>query len=232
MPTSAEPVTRPPLAAPGGGAPMRACSASSSSVAGRSVRWMAKLQPSLSVSARISARWLRDARLVIRLPGLGAAGRDRAAAFRLDELDAAGIREGLLRRIDDLHGVAVRAGRRELRERLRAPPRSGSRNRKSPRSRRAPTARTQPAGSRAGSTSWMMAFAILSSTLRLPVGRIRPGMPTRSPACTSTSASAKAMTSVRSSLDSCASGDLKSIDGERSGQIQTVCAASHSCSRT
>ena len=37
---------------------MRACSASSSSVAGRSVRWMAKLQPSLSVSALIAARWL------------------------------------------------------------------------------------------------------------------------------------------------------------------------------
>src|SRR5262249_26860770 len=51
------PVLRRPLTiAPGGGAPRRACSASSSSVAGRSVRWMVKLQPSLSVSARISAR--------------------------------------------------------------------------------------------------------------------------------------------------------------------------------
>ena len=38
-------------------APMRLCSASSSSLAGRSVRWMMKLQPSRSVSARISARW-------------------------------------------------------------------------------------------------------------------------------------------------------------------------------
>ena len=47
---------RPPIIAPGGGAPNRACSASSSSVAGRSVRWMVKLQPSLSVSALISAR--------------------------------------------------------------------------------------------------------------------------------------------------------------------------------
>ncbi len=43
--------TRPP--------PMRACSASSSSLAGRSVRWMVKLQDSRSVSARISARWRR-----------------------------------------------------------------------------------------------------------------------------------------------------------------------------
>ena len=47
---------RPLTTAPGGGAPSRACSASNSSVAGRSVRWMVKLQPSLSVSARISAR--------------------------------------------------------------------------------------------------------------------------------------------------------------------------------
>ncbi len=47
---------RPLTIAPGGGAPRRACSASKSSVAGRSVRWMVKLQPSLSVSARISAR--------------------------------------------------------------------------------------------------------------------------------------------------------------------------------
>jgi hypothetical protein len=76
------------------------------------------------------------------------------------------------------------------------------------------------------------AFPILSSTLRLPVGRISPGMPTRSPACTSTSASANAMTSARLSLDSLASGEVKCIEGERSAQIHTVCAASHSCSRT
>ena len=37
--------------------PMRACSAIRSSLAGRSVRWMVKLQPSLAVSARISSRW-------------------------------------------------------------------------------------------------------------------------------------------------------------------------------
>ena len=37
-------------------APIRACSASKSSLAGRSVRWMVKLQPSRSVSARISSR--------------------------------------------------------------------------------------------------------------------------------------------------------------------------------
>ena len=97
--------------------PMRACSASSSSLAGRSVRWMAKLQPSRSVSARMAARCRATRRLVIGAPVLGAAGGDRAAALRLDEFDAAGIGEGLLGRIDDLHQVALRAAGRELRDR-------------------------------------------------------------------------------------------------------------------
>src|SRR4029079_20952 len=129
---------RPPIIAPGGGAPNRACSASSSSVAGRSVRWMVKLQPSLSVSALAAARGVaggakalaelvglgsdlaavtRDPRVVLRLPGFGAAGRDGAGAFRLDELDAAGIGKCLLAGIDDLHGVTMRAGGGELRKR-------------------------------------------------------------------------------------------------------------------
>ena len=94
--------------------------------------------------------------------------------------------------------TAARASVRDL-------ARSGSRSPRPPRSRPARTAQTSAAGSPRSVTSCTIAFAILSSTLRLPVGRIRPGMPTRSPACTSTSASAKATTSVRSSLDSCAS---------------------------
>ena len=48
--------------------------------------------------------------------------------------------------------------------------------------------------------SCMIASAIFSMTLRFAVGRINPGMPTRSPPCTSTSASANATTSARSSL--------------------------------
>src|SRR5205085_1132750 len=36
--------------------PMRACSAIKSSLGGRSVRWMVKLQPSLAAAARISSR--------------------------------------------------------------------------------------------------------------------------------------------------------------------------------
>ena len=109
---------RPLTVVPGGGAPSRACSASSSSVAGRSVRWMVKLQPSRSVSARISAR-CRATR--VSYSPFQASARPavmRAGAFRLDELDAAGIGKGLLGRIDDLHDMAVGAGRRELRERL------------------------------------------------------------------------------------------------------------------
>ena len=38
-------------------APMRECSTSSSSLAGRSVRWTAKVQPSRSVSLRMASRW-------------------------------------------------------------------------------------------------------------------------------------------------------------------------------
>ena len=96
--------------------PMRACSASSSSFAGRSVRWMVKLQPSRSVSARISARWRASRACVVGAPVLGAAGGDLAGALRLDELDAAGIGEGLFRRIDDLHDMALRAVAGKLRQ--------------------------------------------------------------------------------------------------------------------
>ena len=56
--------------------------------------------------------------------------------------------------------------------------------------------------------------------------------PTRSPPSTRTSARDNAMTSARSSLVARTSGDAKTMDADRSGQIQTVCAASHSCSRT
>ncbi len=59
--------------------PMRACSASSSSLGGRSVRWMVKLQPSRSVSARIAARWRASRVAIVGAPGFGAAGGDAAA---------------------------------------------------------------------------------------------------------------------------------------------------------
>jgi hypothetical protein len=72
----------------------------------------------------------------------------------------------------------------------------------------------------------------LSITLRLPVGRMMPGTPTRSPPSTRSSASAKAMISARSSLLSRDFFEANAIEAERSGHSHTVCAASHSCSRT
>ena len=77
-----------------------------------------------------------------------------------------------------------------------------------------------------------MASAMRSITARLPVGRIRPGRPTRSPASTRISAKANATVRQRSSLLSRASRDTNAIEGERSGHSQIVCAASHSRSRT
>ncbi len=85
--------------------------------------------------------------------------------------------------------------------------------------------------SRAAS-SCSIACAILSITLRLAVGFIRPGMPTRSPPATRSSASANVTIRARSNLLSRACLEANAIDGERSGQSHTVCAASHSCSRT
>ena len=81
-------------------------------------------------------------------------------------------------------------------------------------------------------SSCTIACAILSMTLRLELGVISPGMPTRSPPATSSSASAKVTISPRSSLLSRACFEAKAIEGERSGHSQIVWAASHSCSRT
>ena len=69
-------------------------------------------------------------------------------------------------------------------------------------------------------------------TLRLEVGTIRPGTPTRSPPATSNSASAKVTINPRSSLLSRTPLEAKAIEAERSGHSHTVCAASHSRSRT
>ena len=66
--------------------------------------------------------------------------------------------------------------------------------------RRTATARSLAAGSAVRAASCTIACAIFSIMLRFAVGRIRPGMPTRSPPCTSTSARAKDTTNARSSL--------------------------------
>ena len=223
---------RPLTAAPAAGRPCGHAERARARSAGRSVRWMAKLQPSRSVSARISARWRAMRASIVGAPGLGAAGGDRAAAFRLDELDAARIGKGLFGGIDDLHHVAMRAGGRELRQRAaqfadRAPE-VGQR----PRSRPAATAQKPAAGSRAR--------RVVHDRLRhLVDARCGCRSAASGPACRRARRPApgprparSAITRARSSLLSCASGERNTIEGERSGQIHTVCAASHSCSRT
>ncbi len=57
-------------------------------------------------------------------------------------------------------------------------------------------------------------------------------MPTRSPASDSSVASASARTTARSAFEVCDRRERKCIDGDKSIQIQTVWAASHSRSRT
>ena len=174
----------------------------------------------------------RDARLVVGLPGLGAAGRDRAGAFRLDELDAAGIGKGLFRRIDDLHGVAMRAGRRELRERLahlrhRAPEIRhhhdlGERRRRERRRQARPLGHVMhdrvrhlvehvAAAGRPHQARHADALAGLHQHLGEREGDHQ--------------ASDRAWTPARAA-------SVNTIEGERSGHSHTVCAASHSCSRT
>ena len=98
----------------------------------------------------------RDALLVVRLPGLGAAGGDRAAAFGLDELTR------------PEYGKVSSAGSttwtvwpwapvaESCASVLRTSAIGTLRNPRPPRSRRAPTARMRPAGSRAawGRAGW------------------------------------------------------------------------------
>ena len=173
---------------------MRACSASSSSLAGRSVRWMVKLQPSRSVSARISARWRSSRVCVIVAPGFRAAGGDAARVLparrirrgrnrgRFPRPDRRSAPHGPARRSPDSCAIVLlHVGDRapEIRQHHDFGQRRGREGRRQARAR--------------SSASWMIACAILSMTLRLAVGRIRPGMPTRSPPSTSISASAKAI---------------------------------------
>ena len=153
----------------------------------------------------------------------------------LDELDAARIREGLLGRIDDLHHVAVRAVAPRAARCVRWISAIGlHRSRQHHELGRA--AEGANAGGRLG--------ALASGRARSPrpssrsrcgsrSGASGPGMPTRSPPRTSTSASAKRDHQRAVELGvATASGEANAIEGERSGQIHTVCAASHSRSRT
>src|SRR6516164_9613074 len=61
---------------------------------------------------------------------------------------------------------------------------------------------------------------------------MRPGMPTRSPESESSDAKARPSTTARSAFEDLDRCDRKYMEGDKSIQIQTVCAASHSRSRT
>ena len=110
--------------------------------------------------------------------------------------------------------------------------------------RKSPISRTMElgaAGSAGGSAAWegprsrssvAIASAKCSTMPCVANGRVRPSKPARSPPRTQRSAKAKASRPARSILDACARLDANCIEGERSNQIQTVWAASHSRSRT
>ncbi len=141
-----------------------------------------------------------DALLVFLAPGFGAADRDRAGRPR-----ARGTRRGrrtgrsLPRdRRSARHGRARRS--RTVARWCGARPRSGSTDRRAPRSRTSGEGENDGGRLPRSVGSCTIASAIFSMMLRLAVGRIRPGMPTRSPPSTSTSASANATTSARSSF--------------------------------
>ena len=84
----------------------------------------------------------------------------------------------------------------------------------------------------AGPSIMAIASASLVVALRLADGRVRPRIATRSPPRTSSSAAASISTMARSRFVTLDRWLRKSIEGDRSGQSQTVCAASHSRSRT
>ena len=132
-------------------------------------------------------------RLVVGAPVLGAAGGDHLAGLRARRIRC-GRNRGRSPPPGRRSGQGGPASRwRKAGSGSRGFPRSGSTGRTARRSPKAKPARSLPAGSARSRGSWMMASAMRSITARLPVGRVRPGRPTRSPASTSTSASAKAI---------------------------------------
>ncbi len=87
-------------------------------------------------------------------------------------------------------------------------------------------------GGRLASLVSPMSISATRRAAARPVKGCPPMRPTRSPPRARSSASASASTTARLSLETLASEERNRIDGERSTQSQTVCAASHSRSRT
>ncbi len=109
----------------------RACSASSGSVAGRSVRWIEERPVEPAADQRQPLAKRREPRLVVVAVLLGAADDVARPGLGIEELGAAGIGEGLLDRIDDLDEVGAGAGADDGVERRLG---LGSGSRKSPNS--------------------------------------------------------------------------------------------------
>ena len=155
-----------------------------------------------------------------------------AGAFGLDELDAAGIGNDLLGGIDDLHQRGRARRSREPCERRRI---SAIGDQKSDSTTISASAEGAKDGGRLGrsASSCSIACAILSMTLRLAVGAHQAGNADALAAGDQQLGEREGDDQRALELGSRAPVvEANAIDGERSGQIQTVCAASHSCSRT
>ena len=154
-------------------------------------------------------------------------------AFRLEELDAAGIGEGLFRRIDDLH---AHGPARALPESWRAFCGTSAIGLQQIgqhhdfRERRGREGRRQ-ARALAG---------VVDHGLRHPVDDVAACGRAHQAGNADALAALDQHFGQRKRDDQRAvelafprrGGEANTIEGERSGQIQTVCAASHSCSRT
>ena len=120
----------------------------------------AKLQPSRSVSARISSRWRASRvsyspRQVSARPAVIAPAPSGSRNSMRPENG-----KGLLDRIDDLHDMAMGAGGGELRDGRAHLARSGSTGRTGPRPRRAATVQTSGGRLGAFGRSWTIASAM------------------------------------------------------------------------
>ena len=165
-------------------------------------------------------------------PLLGARRPQALGPAGLEEFDVARERKRLLDRIGDGEHMAADP----LGENPRKRPFVASiGDRKSPISTRRVRGATATAGGSgpAGAVSACASTSANRSIIpRAAIGRVRPTRPTRSPPRTARSASASAITTARSSFVLWASVEPNRIEGERSIQIHSVCAASHSRSRT
>ena len=154
----------------------------------------------------------------------------------MEKLRVAGERIGLLNRIDDHCQFADRSLRADGTD--RAGDVFGLREEVA--DQEEPSIATG-AGNAGGKAAWegpcrrssvAIASAKRSTTPCIASGLVRPSRPARSPPRTQRSGESQRQQSRRSIFETGARLDANCIEAERSNQIQTVCAASHSRSRT